>query len=123
MIILDSSALIELLDGSSKGKNVQQAIANEVAGITTLTIHEVGVGMKQEQSSEFRTFLSRFTILPFDADSSLESIRIEQHLTKTGKMIGRFDILIAGICLAQHAIMCSFDKDFQKIPGLQMAKV
>ncbi len=34
-------------------------------------------------------------------------------------MIGRSDIFIAGICLANDATIVTFDKDFGKIKGLK----
>ncbi len=120
MIVLDSSALIELINGSEKGKRVQDIINKEVVGITTLTVHEVGVGIPENKYTQFREFLSRFVILPFDEAASIESVRIEKHLTKSGGMIGRFDILIAAICFVQHSIIYSFDADFKKVHGLQV---
>ena len=63
--------------------------------------------------------LSRFLIVPFDNGAAREFDRLRQN-KKLGKM-GRNDLLIACIALANQAILVTRNvRDFQDVPGLKV---
>jgi tRNA(fMet)-specific endonuclease VapC len=63
--------------------------------------------------------MQKIPILPVDAASAVEFDRLRQN--KKLKKIGRGDLLIASICLANRATLVTRNlKDFQKVPGLQV---
>jgi tRNA(fMet)-specific endonuclease VapC len=66
---------------------------------------------------ELHTFLSDWTIQPFD-DSAAD--RFEQ-LRTSGVRIGSMDLKIASIALVHDALVLSANlQDFQKVPGLRV---
>lgn len=119
MIVLDSSAVIELLKGTEKGKKIRENINNEAIAITTITLYEVLIGVPARHNAIIREFLKTFEILPFDEDAGYKSIVIEEQLTKRGKLIGKLDIFIASICLVHDLKLLTADNDFKNIEELK----
>jgi tRNA(fMet)-specific endonuclease VapC len=63
--------------------------------------------------------LALFQIVPFDAAAAAEFDRLRE--TKGLKKVGRKDLLIASIALANKATLVTRNlKDFRKIPDLQL---
>ena len=63
--------------------------------------------------------LARFPVLPVTAAAAAEFDRLRQH--KKLKKLGRGDLLIAAITLANRATLVTRNlKDFRQVPGLQI---
>ena len=63
--------------------------------------------------------LARFLLLPFDAAAAAEFDRLRQN--KKLKKIGRADLLIAAVALAQRPrSSLATSGDFQHVPGLRV---
>jgi tRNA(fMet)-specific endonuclease VapC len=63
--------------------------------------------------------LTRFLLLPFDTAAAAEFDRLRQN--KKIKKIGRGDLLIAAIALAQRATLATRNvRDFRQVPGLRV---
>lgn len=63
--------------------------------------------------------LASFTVVPINTAAASEFDRLRQD--KKLKKIGRADLLIAAITLANRATLVSRNlRDFQKVPGLQV---
>jgi tRNA(fMet)-specific endonuclease VapC len=63
--------------------------------------------------------LERYTVVPFNSAAGSEFERLRQN--KKVKKIGRKDLLIACIALANHATLVTRNvKDFQLVPGLRL---
>nr|WP_258359582.1 type II toxin-antitoxin system VapC family toxin [Moorella sulfitireducens] len=66
-------------------------------------------------------FFEQVTILPFDGQAALAAAMIENKLRSGGKVIGRPDTLIAGICLARSLPLCTLNAEhFKQVPGLEV---
>jgi len=73
----------------------------------------------QERLDQAEHDLRPFRVLPITAEVAEEFDRLRQH--KKLKKIGRGDLLIAAITLANTAILVSRTlKDFNQVPGLQV---
>jgi predicted nucleic acid-binding protein len=116
MIVLDTSAAIELLCGSEIGRKIQEMTSDDEIVITAHTVHELLLG----EDDVVLEFISNTRVLPYDGDSAVASARIERGLSRKGRMVNRMDILIAGVCVAQKARIIAVDKDFSRIPGIDM---
>jgi tRNA(fMet)-specific endonuclease VapC len=108
--------------------------ADELPGITIVTQIEVLRGrhdalLKAEDGDRLLhaqevlaltlRHMTQFQVVPFDAAAAAEFDRLRQ--SKGLKKIGRADLLIASICLANKATLVTRNvKDFQKVPGLQV---
>jgi tRNA(fMet)-specific endonuclease VapC len=63
--------------------------------------------------------LNRFTILTYDSAGAAEFDRLRQN--KRLRKIGRCDLLIAALTLANHATLVTRNqKDFGQVPGLRI---
>ena len=124
MHVLDSSALIEAIEEGPLAQKVEDVLKDGALITTSICMHELLVGASTEKECfVLEGLFSKMRILEFDAKAAKISSRIENRLTKEGKKIGSVDCLIAGICIANDAVLVSFDEHFQRIPGLKIAKI
>ena len=118
MIILDSSAIINLLRGTEKGKTIKNALKNENYATTAFCVHEVLIGSEEKEA--LMSFFKSISVLSFDAEASFKSIEIENTLRKKGKLIGKIDLFIASICVVHNMQLMTTDNDFKNIPDLKL---
>ena len=118
MILLDTSALIELFKGTEKGNKIKGILINEEVAITSITIHEFRILANKNELQIFNDFLNTSKTLPYDESSAIESSNLEKELITKGKTINRTDIFIAGIAKTNNLKVITLDKDFAKIDSL-----
>jgi len=114
MIVLDTSAAIELLSGSEAGGRVKKLTTDDEIVITSLTVHELLLG----EDKAVIEFIRNTRVLPYDATAAAESAHMELELSRKGRLVNKMDILIAGVCAANKARIISIDSDFSRIPGI-----
>jgi len=134
MIVLDTSACIDYLDGNEKLKEIifeQESIIH----ITAITIYEINIGLertKRKISVErykylYRTwmeFISRMEIFPLGFKEAEKAAKIYDILESKGQIIDDNDILIAGIMLTNgiKKIITKNVRHFEKIEGIEIIK-
>ena len=134
MYLLDTDTLTYLYHGHSKVIEHLKTIKDSEVGITIITKVEVlrgridyllkaenGVNLLKAQELFFRTdkLLSQLLIVPIDQIASGEFDRL-RAVSKYRK-IGRADLLIASITLANKATLVTRNKrHFKQIPGLKL---
>ncbi len=123
MIILDTSAIIELFNGTQKGLKVKEILENEAAGISAITINELLVGANKKEKEIIHGFLSSLHILSFNSEAAYKSVELEEDLISKGKIIGKLDIFIASIGLVSDLKILTADKDFNNVDGLNVILV
>jgi tRNA(fMet)-specific endonuclease VapC len=133
MFVLDTDTLTHLLRGHDKVSLRRSRVADEVV-LTIITRIEVLQGrfaavlkaadreqfqQAQDRLTESERQLASFDVLPIDAAAAAEFERLLN--TKGVRRIGRGDLLIASIALANKATLVTRNrKDFSKVPGLQI---
>ena len=125
MILLDTSALIEIADGSEKGKKIKQFLekSTESYGATTFSVHELLLPTSGEEQEILKKLLAGFALFSFDYESALESVRLESQMAKTGEILSKIDLFIASICKVKKASFITLDSDFLRVPDLQVINV
>ena len=118
MIVLDSSAVIDLFLGTATGKQVKEKIGKEPIAVTSITVHEVLIGAKERNVME--SFFKSITVIPFDADASYKSIELETTLRKKGMNMAKLDLFIASICLQHNLLFLTTDSDFKRVQELRL---
>lgn len=134
MYLLDTDTLTYLYHGHSKVIEHLKTIKDSEVGITIITKVEVlrgridyllkaenGANLLKAQELFFRTdkLLSQLLIVPIDQIASGEFDRL-RAVSKYRK-IGRADLLIASITLANKATLVTRNKrHFKQIPGLKL---
>ncbi len=120
MLILDTSAAIEILKSTQKGVEVRKYLEGQEVSITAFTVHELMMGVRQSEIPKTQAFLTSIKIFDFDTVSAIESAKIEKQLISKGKKIEESDIFIAGICLSNNSKLITLDKDFLQIKELDV---
>ena len=116
MIILDTSALIDLFRG---GNEIRKIVDGDVAS-TAISYHEIYVGIKRNKAKAEERFFTRFfsetKILDMDRASAEKSSDIMSRLLALGISVNAFDVLIAAIAVANGAkTLITRDRDFESI--------
>ncbi|MDD5256275.1 MAG: type II toxin-antitoxin system VapC family toxin [Methanothrix soehngenii] len=116
MIVLDTSALIDLFRG---GEEVKGVIGGDVT-TTIINYYEIFVGIRRYRSRTeekfFRRFFSDIRILDFNLTAAERSSEIMARLMDLGISINAFDILISGIAVASGGeTLMTKDRDFLSI--------
>ncbi|MBI4139915.1 type II toxin-antitoxin system VapC family toxin [Candidatus Woesearchaeota archaeon] len=123
MAVLDSSATIDILSGNGLGIILRDKYKREATRTTTITMHEVLFGVKQEYKKQVLNYFQTLDILSFDSASAIKSSELEQEMRAKGKILNRLDVFIAAICITRGEPLITTDKDFKQIPGLKILTV
>jgi tRNA(fMet)-specific endonuclease VapC len=134
MYLLDTDTLTHLHAGNSNVLARLKSVIDVEVGITIITKVEVLRGRidylvkaesgasllkAQELLSRTETLLSELLIIPIDRSASIEFDRL-RDISKFRK-IGRADLLIASITLANRATLVTRNlRHFKQIPGLKL---
>jgi len=136
MILLDTDTLTHFSYGKNpKLRNrIEQVPDDEILAITVITYYEVLRGRgenllkaadkQQLQQATLRfqqaqKLLAKFPVLHFD-DQSIEKFSLLRNQKTLNKM-GRADLLIASIALANNALLVTRNlKDYRNIANLQV---
>ncbi len=116
MIVLDTSALIDLFRGSGQIRE----FVGEDAATTMISCYEIFAGVNHRKAKReeqfFRRFFSNIEILDFDMRSAEKAGEIMGHLLSQGTPVNTLDVLIAATAIANGAErLISRDRDFEKI--------
>lgn len=131
MILLDTDTLTLLTMGHPKVQRRLDLAEDDIA-ITIVTRIEVLRGrfdfvlkaadgaqllLAQQRLDDAEARLAEVPVVPFDSDAAVEFDRLLQN--KSVRKVGRADLLIASIALAQRATLVTRNvRHFQTIPGL-----
>jgi tRNA(fMet)-specific endonuclease VapC len=99
---------------------------SEQIALCSVNIFELEYGMAQsERPQTMRLFvnelLGRHAMLDLTVQAATHAGYLRAHLRKLGTPIGEYDLLIAGIALAnQLTIVTHNTREFSRVPGLQV---
>ncbi len=116
MIVLDTSALIDLFRGSDQIRE----FVGEDAATTIISCYEIFAGINHRRSEGEEQFSRRFfagmEILDFEIRAAEKAGVIMGHLLSRGTPVNTLDVLIAGTAITNGAErLISRDRDFEKI--------
>lgn len=118
MYFLDTSAILEILYGTEKGDQICNVITEKPLAISSISIHELFVGLKEKELLPLTNLLREITVLDFDKQSALKSAELARELKKRGKMINAIDLFIAATGLVHGYRLITCDKHFLSIEQL-----
>ena len=116
MHVLETSALIDVMKSTRRGKAVMERVGKEDAATTAICVHETLVG---EPTWAPLLGSTSIEIIPFDFAAAEASAQVRAQLQRMGKMVEPLDILIAGICIAHDHTLVTCDKGYLRIKGLR----
>jgi tRNA(fMet)-specific endonuclease VapC len=124
--LLDTNARIRLMMGDGNVRRNLSSKAPDDCAISMVTVFELFSGVEKcadsrKEALKVRRLLDAFHLLPFDWDSALHTVKIRGHLEKIGKIIGPYDLQLAGQSLALELILVTHNtREFSRGPGLSI---
>lgn len=125
MICLETSFLVEYLDGNHR--TIEYLRRNEDAGFFSPSVclfelyyGEVMVGRRPGQVFELREQLDWLAISSVDSESVQEATEILSELRRSGTMINKLDVVVAGDVRRRTGRIASADSDFERVDGLSV---
>jgi len=124
MIILDSDALIEILDHKSeKGAEAFEKIlkSGEEVCTTVISVHEVLFGLLKRGKPVGE--LLQLPVLDYTKNDAILSSELELNAEQSGKPIMRTDTMVAAIAINNNVTLYTFNLkhfDFLKAQGLKL---
>lgn len=131
-MILDSSVLIAKERGRFALDEFLAAHPDESCWLSAVTVSELWHGVeratpperKNQRERTVMEWLADFAVLHFDAEVARTHARIWADLETRGTMIGPHDLQIAATALHhRHKIATLNQKEFVRVPGLQLVDV
>ena len=127
MYFLDTDICIYLLTGRvpEVERRLLDVALNEI-GTTAITAAELRFGAlkssrPRQNMERVESFLAPLVLAAFDDRAAIHFARIKAVLSKSGKLIGPMDLLIAAISLANKATLVSNNvREFSRVPGLEV---
>lgn len=115
-MILDTSIIIELLINNYSIQEKLEKIGERTA-TTSISKYEL---LKAPRDNGATTLIEHMNIYDFNATSSEIAARLYKELSKKGKLINEFDILIASVAISRDELLVTADHDFKNIDGLKV---
>jgi len=120
MYCLDTNILIDLFRGEKEVISKISYLDNSEIFITPVTLCELFKGInlsskKDKEIEEIRGLINFFRVLDFNLDIAEEFGRQYVRLSKAGKMIPEFDILIASFVKVNNLTLITKDKHFENL--------
>ncbi len=126
MILLDSDALVEILEKRSKtGEYLYSTViaSGEAIGTTSINLHEIMYGLKKYGKSIKE--LLQLPIIDYSREAALLSAEIEYESEKGGTPVRRTDSMIAAVAIKESMQLLTLNtKHFEPIArkGLKFFK-
>ena len=127
--LLDTNACIALINGDrpSVRNKVQRSIdAGDQLFVSSISTSELWYGVFKSSRTQFNasrleTFLSgSISLLEFDDDDARAAGSIRAGLESTGKLIGPYDMLLAGQAMRHQMILITANVlEFSRVKDLQ----
>lgn len=128
--LLDTNICIALLRESSDlvAQRFERAVARYGSVcVSSLVLCELWYGAyRSSRPSENAETLLKFLggpveVMRFDEEDARVAGEIRAELTRTGKMIGSYDVLIAGQCMSKDlTVVTSNLSEFERVGGLRV---
>ena len=119
LVIFDTNLLIDALSGEQKAIDVIESYkGKESAGITILSKYELLKGKKFLEQHTLDKLFDNLNLYGLGNDGIEISAEIYKALKTKGRLIDEFDVLIAGITIANNEKLVTNDKDFKEIKKL-----
>ncbi len=124
-MILDSRFLIDLManDQAAVAKLDELVETATPIGVSTLTVTEVGSGLRDEtERTEFDGILDRMELVAFDKSESRRAARLQRRLQSDGHPVGAIDVMIAATALERdRGVVTRNVSEFERIDGVRVS--
>ena len=124
--MLDTNILIYTI--RNRPTKVRQAFKKHSAflAMSTVTLGELIYGAEKSTQSarnlaDIEALAARLDVIPFDSEAAMHFGQIRAELTNSGKLIGPYDLMIAGHARSRGLILVTNNlREFKRVPGLRV---
>lgn len=120
MKVLDTNFLIEFMANKRKAVEKMQSIKNDILLVSESSVIELYAGAKNarapaQEVSKIQEVLSRLNVIEVNAEVRERIADVYAYLSKSRKMIDKYDITIAGTALTMNSTLVTEDGHFDRI--------
>jgi tRNA(fMet)-specific endonuclease VapC len=124
--MLDTNILIYTI--RNRPKKVRDAFKKhaDYLAMSTVTLGELIYGAEKSAQSvrnlaDIEALAARMDVVPFDSQAAIHFGQVRAELAKSGKLIGPFDLMIAGHARSLGLILVTNNlREFKRVPGLRV---
>ncbi len=124
--MLDTNILIYTI--KNRQKKVREAFKQhaEFLAISTISLGELFYGAEKSSQpdrslADIESLAARLEVVPFDSEAAIHFGQVRAELEKTGKIIGPYDLMIAGHARSRGLILVTNNlREFKRVPGLRV---
>ncbi len=124
--MLDTNILIYTI--KNRPKKVRDAFKkhSEFLAMSTVTLGELIYGAEKSLQSarnlaDIESLAARLEGVPFDDEAAIHFGQVRAELAKSGKIIGPYDLMIAGHARSRGLILVTNNmREFKRVPGLRV---
>ena len=127
--LLDTDTVVELVRANKRtitDRYIEAITAGADLFISIVTVFEFRYGMERSprqalQKPALERLLTQITVTPFDEGDAEHTARVKAALAQSGRMIGAYDLLIAGQAMARGwTVVTGNTREFSRVEGLQV---
>jgi len=123
--MLDTNILIYTI--KNRPKKVKEAFKeySDYLSMSTVTLGELIYGAERSAQAarnlaDIEALAARLDVLPFDSEAALHFGQVRAELANSGKVIGPYDLMIAGHARSRGLILVTNNlREFRRVPGLR----
>lgn len=125
LYLLDTNTCIAAMRNDASVVSRLSSLSPGDCAISTITSYELATGVAKcaqpaNEAAKVKLLLTTIAQVAFDANAALEAGRIRGLLESQGRMIGPYDILLAGHALSLGLILVTGNTgEFSRVPALQ----
>jgi tRNA(fMet)-specific endonuclease VapC len=124
--MLDTNILIYTI--RNRPKKVRDAFKKhaDYLAMSAVTLGELIYGAEKSAQSvrnlaDIEALAARMDVVPFDSQAAIHFGQVRAELAKSGKLIGPFDLMIAGHARSRGLILVTNNlREFKRVPGLRV---
>lgn len=125
MLALDTNTLVYYFKGLGNVAERFRHTPPRDIGIPSIVVYELEVGIARSNAEGRRkslaSLMSLVRILPFAESAARAAADIRVQLEKAGTPIGPLDTLIAGIAVANSAVLVTHNtREFSRVEGMRI---
>ncbi len=124
--MLDTNILIYTI--KNRPTKVREAFKRhaDYLAMSTVTLGELIYGAEKSTQSDrnladIEALAARMDVVPFDSQAAIHFGQVRAELVKSGKLIGPYDLMIAGHARSRGLILVTNNlREFKRVPGLRV---
>jgi tRNA(fMet)-specific endonuclease VapC len=125
--LLDTCVVSDFAQGHPQVLARVKATAPQELAASALTEMEVAYGLllnlrlARRLKPVMDAFFGAIRVLPYDRQAAQATARVRANLKQRGRLIGAYDVLIAGTALAHELIVVTSNvREFNRVEGLKI---